>query len=346
MTQTFTRSSRVIKKLAQDGARTPPSDKDPPFDYVDKSLTILGYTFDIQSQWTRRGSVSEREFIANEFRGVDRRLVELDKKTDGRFQQMENKMDRGFQEVENKMDQRFQEVENKMDRRFQEFESKIDRRFEEVDGKWRRQLDHLQKASKNTLRTRGWEEIYPVGPLDDRGGVRIPQYFPRTVKHFWKLKMPSRREFEIHTYYNTSYLLTKIVYKLIYLIRFYNVQGYEEWGTDAESHEWGDTDSDDDTRSSKSSILPVPVESAVRSNPEIAHRALAAQLGLVYDEIEKFMERAQAIREAQSKEMKKRGRDVDDTARKRWPFKRSSDEEGTDVTSPTNNVGSSQEMGG
>ena len=200
MTQTFTRSSRVIQKLAQDGARTPPSDEDPPFDYVDKSLTILGRTFDLQSQWMRRESVSEREFIANEFRGFDRRLVELDKKTDERFQQMEDKMDRRFQEVEDKMDRRFQEMENKIDRRFQDSESKTDRRFEEVDSKLRRNLDHLQKASRNALRTRGWEEIYPVGPLDDHGGVRLPQYFPRTVKLFWKLKMPSRREFEyLHT---------------------------------------------------------------------------------------------------------------------------------------------------
>lgn len=148
------------------------------------------------------------------------------------------------------------------------------------------------------------------------------------------------------TYYHTLYLLNKIVYRLIYLIRFYNVQGYEEWGTDAESHEWGDTDSDDDTRSSKSSKPPVAVEIAVRLHRDIAHRALAVQLGLVYDEIEKFMERAQAMREAQSKEIKKRGRDVDDTARKRSPFKKSSDEEGTEVTSPTNIVGSSEGMGG
>lgn len=341
MTHTFTHSCRVISQLAQDGARTPPSANDPPFDYVDKSLTILGCTFGIQNQWARRESVLEREFIANEIRGLDRRLIELEKKVDGRFHEMESKMDRGFQGVENKfqeVENKFQELENKMDRRFEELESKI-------DGKLRRQLDHLHKASKNTLRTRGWEEIYPVGPLDDRGGLCIPQYFPRTVKHFWKLKMPSRREFEILTY-DTLHLLTKIVYKLIYLIRFYDVQGYEEWGTDAESHEWGDTDSDDDTRSSKSSKLPVSVEIAVRSNPEIAHRALAVQLGLVYDEIEKFMERAQAMREAQSKEMKKRGRDVVDTARKRWSFKKSSDEEGTDVTSPANIAGSSQEMGG
>jgi hypothetical protein len=84
---------------------------------------------------------------------------------------------------------------------------------------------------------------------------------------------------------------------------------------------------------------------AVQSNREIAHQALAAELGLVYHEIEKSMGRAQAMREAQSKESKKRGRDVDDTARKRLPFKKLSDGEGADVSSPATIVGSSQEMG-
>ena len=87
------------------------------------------------------------------------------------------------------------------------------------------------------------------------------------------------------------------------------------------------------------------VETAVRSNPEIAHRALAVQLGLMYDEVEKFMERAQLMMEARSKEMKKRGLDVDDAARKRWPFKRISDDEGTNVTSPPNNAESPGEIG-
>lgn len=328
MTHVFTRSSRVIRQLAQDAARTPPADEDLPFDYIDKSLTILGRTFDIQNQQMHRESIREREFMANEFRGLDRRLIELEKKVDERFQEFERKVDGRFQKFEKMVDGQFQKFEKRVNERFQELGNKMDRRFEEVDGKLRRQLEHLQKSSRNALRTRGWEHIYPVGPFDAQGGLRIPQNFPRTVKVFWKLKMPSR------------------LGKLIDLIRFYNIQGYEEWGTDTESHEWGDTDSDDDTQSSKSSKLLGSVEIAVRLNPDFAHRALAVHLGLVYDEIEKFMERAQTMREARSREVKKRGQDAEPTGRKRWPFKIPSEEEGTDVTSPTNVVGSSQEMAG
>lgn len=60
---------------------------------------------------------------------------------------------------------------------------------------------------------------------------------------------------------------------------------------DSESHE-GDTDSDESNKSNKSPKLPIPLETAARLNPEIAHRALAAQPGLIYDEIQKFMGRA------------------------------------------------------
>ena len=61
----------------------------------------------------------------------------------------------------------------------------------------------------------------------------------------------------------------------------------------------GNNDSDDSSeRSSKSSRLPISLETAIQSHPEIAHRALAAQLGLVYDGIQEFMERAQDFSQA------------------------------------------------
>jgi len=44
----------------------------------------------------------------------------------------------------------------KVDRRFEEVENKMDKRM-------RAQLDQMQKISRNFLRTKEWEEIYPVG---------------------------------------------------------------------------------------------------------------------------------------------------------------------------------------
>jgi len=122
------------------------------------------------------------------------------------------------------------------------------------------------------------------------------------------------------------------VYHLVCLVRFYNIQGYEEWGRDTDSLE-GDSDSDN---SSKSLVLLISLETVVRSNPKIAHRALAAQLGLAYDEIQRFMERAKEFSQAQvTKRNKRRQEEQTSEERKRRSFKRSPEEEGTELTSPT-----------
>lgn len=72
---------------------------------------------------------------------------------------------------------------------------------------------------------------------------------------------------------------------------------------------------------------------AVRSNPEIAHRALGAQIGVAYDEIQKFMERAtelSQVRVMRNKQVQEKQASED---RKKRSFRMSP--EGTEVTSPT-----------
>ena len=317
----FSHSLVVLRQLARDTARTPPSEEDSPFEYVDRSLTILGRTFEMHGERMRQEFLGQRDFIATQFR-------EVEKKMDGRFQEVEKKMDGRFQEVEKKMDGRFQEV----DERFKI----MDGRFEELDKKMRQRLDHIQKASRNFLRTRGWEEIYRVGTFDAQGGIHTPEYFPSTVKRFWSLKDSSQSKQPEDNKTKMLRLTMYAVDRLIYLIRFYNIQGYEEWGMDADSLE-GDIDSDESGEdSSKSSKLPIRLEVAVRSNPEIAHRALAAELGLTYDGIQRFMERAQELNQNQAKERNKRRQNEQTSGEsKRRRFKRSSEEEGTEVTSPT-----------
>ena len=114
MEHQFKHSLVVMGQLAKDTARTPPSEDDPPFEYLDRSLTILGRTFDANNERMRQEFLSQREFIASQFR-------EVEKKMDGRFEEVEKKMDGRFEEVEKKMDGRFEEV----DGRFQKQESEI-----------------------------------------------------------------------------------------------------------------------------------------------------------------------------------------------------------------------------
>ena len=95
-------------------------------------------------------------------------------------------MDGQFKEVEEKMDGQFKEADKKMVGRFKETDKKI----EEVDKKMREYLNHIHNTSRNILRIRGWEAISLVGSFDPQGGIHIPEYFPRTVRHFWRLKDP------------------------------------------------------------------------------------------------------------------------------------------------------------
>lgn len=87
----------------------------------------------------------------------------------------------------------------------------------------------------------------------------------------------------------------------MYLIRFYKIQGYEEWGKDAHSLE-GYSDSNDFSEGTSESLrlsMPILLKEAVRSNPEVAHRALGAQQELAYDKIQRFMKRAKESSQGQ-----------------------------------------------
>ena len=88
----FSRSVIVMGQLAKESSRTPPSEGNSPFEYVDRSLTILGRTSDVHSERMRQEFLSQREFIANQIKEVDKKLEDLQKQMDGRFYDVDNKM--------------------------------------------------------------------------------------------------------------------------------------------------------------------------------------------------------------------------------------------------------------
>lgn len=139
----FSHSLVVLRHLARDTARTPLSEEDPPFKYIDRSLTILGRTFDMHGERMRQEFLGQRDFITTQFQEVEKKMDRRFKEVDERFKEV----DKRFKEV----DERLEKLDKKMDGRFKE----VDRRFEELDKKMRQRLDHIQKASRNFLRTRG-----------------------------------------------------------------------------------------------------------------------------------------------------------------------------------------------
>ena len=130
---TFKRTLIVMGQLAQDAARTPPSQDNPPLIYVDRSLTILDRTFNTNNQKIRTEFLSQRDFISSQFR-------EVEQKIDKQFEEMEKKVDGQFEEMEKKVDERFEEMEKKMDERFKE----VDERFQKINHRFDMQQSELQ----------------------------------------------------------------------------------------------------------------------------------------------------------------------------------------------------------
>lgn len=122
------------------------------------------------------------------------------------------------------------------------------------------------------------------------------------------------------------------------LVRCYRVR-YEDWHREDRElfDDEDDSDLEDGSNTSISSVHGYPLVTAVELYPEKAHRAVAARLGLEYDEIKKFMDRAATL-QRRSSGLGKKGADVSeaqaDLYRKRTKFKEAPSEEVTDVTSP------------
>ncbi|KAL8876006.1 MAG: hypothetical protein Q9198_005726 [Flavoplaca austrocitrina] len=79
------------------------------------------------------------------------------------------------------------------------------------------------------------------------------------------------------------------------LVRSYEVQGYQQWGNQGNT----ETRETRETRTVRTSgpvrvrrdYLSPALRNAVQSHPDIAHRALAVELGLDYDKIQVNVER-------------------------------------------------------
>lgn len=100
-------------------------------------------------------------------------------------------LDRRLKEAEMELDRQSKELEIESDRRWEEADLELERQSEEVDRNMKLRFQDMQ-ASRNSLRTKAWEEIYPVRLFDAEGGARIRDRFPRTVKQFWELKDSSQ----------------------------------------------------------------------------------------------------------------------------------------------------------
>ena len=79
--------------------------------------------------------------------------------------------------------------------------------------------------------------------------------------------------------------------KLVYLTRFYEISTYDQWDDSGESSD--EMDSDDEATQIYHPRPRPTVEAAVAAHPEEALRAVASKLGLKFDKIQAFFDKAE-----------------------------------------------------
>ncbi|KAL5331350.1 hypothetical protein ACEPPN_000880 [Leptodophora sp. 'Broadleaf-Isolate-01'] len=149
-------------------------------------------------------------------------------------------------------------------------------------GEMKARLNQMERRSFNRSRVQPRHTLSSIGIYTPDVGFTLPDYFPPTINDFWKLQFPPQEK------------------KLIYLLRFYQIRGYEQWGqtidgfdqnprggtqdpsTSGSSSRSQSDDSDD------SSPADLSLEEAARKYPRVAIEELGPILGVVFEDIQNF----------------------------------------------------------
>lgn len=203
----------------------------------------------IRREFQAQRYISER--IDSNVLSLQRDVGLLKSNVDKRFATMEERFDN--------VDKRFATMEERFDN--------MDKRFASMEVRTK----HMERVRFNSLANTVRAPITPVPKIQVDGSLSWPQYFPRTVWRFWCLKKQ------------------KGIKRLVELVEFYELEGYQYWSCPYQS----DIDLESGSDSNSSSDIPSNLTraEAVMQFPEAAHQALAATLGLDYYHMRKEISR-------------------------------------------------------
>ena len=219
---------------------------------VDKLVDVDGKIEDLEG---RIGEVVDKLVdVENTFNDMDGKFDGVETFVDNRLEATEEILDRSVHEIKRDMEYHFPELAKTMDYRLKDLEKKMDFQFQDI-----RTLSH------NGLCRQGWQQVKPVWRTNAQGNRALPLHFPHTVIGFWKLKEAPKSECGNDLLVDD--LADMIGNVLRDLLRFYKVQGFEEWPMDHEDQD------------------------RAEAYQGLAHQALAIELGLSYDAIQANMER-------------------------------------------------------
>lgn len=197
----FRHSKDVIKELAREGAETPPPNDAPARHYIDISLRILGKTHILSDGRIQREFLQQQSLIHNILEQKQQEADQHFLSTSQQIRALGSEMHERFEVVQTEMSGRFEAVQMEMREAFKT----VHQKFNEIDEKFKMLNDRFDRlegdigqaidASHNRLRVRGWDNINPVRMVGlDGNSAGVPDCFPRTVRKFWALKLPSRCE--------------------------------------------------------------------------------------------------------------------------------------------------------
>jgi low affinity Fe/Cu permease len=179
----FKRSLAVMGQLAQNAGLTPPSEYDPPFEYLDRSLEILARTC-----LKRQDVLDQREFVASQIREVERKLNE-------RLRDLEKERNERFN-----VDERFEKVYEEKNEQF----DKIDEQSDTIDDTFERMIVRLDNAAAVTKNERLRTMYQPIKVIKVLKPSGDPQQFvwtshpqvPRHMKETYTLGQRAKGIFQ------------------------------------------------------------------------------------------------------------------------------------------------------
>lgn len=183
--------------------------------------------------------------LKREFSNVHTRIDELDDRVDARF----NKVDARF----DKIDALLQKMDARMDR--------MDTRMDEMSV----DIKRSEALSVNARLRHPFFPIRPIPAYHHGSGLVFPDTYPKDAKTFFSLREPS------------SDAQKRL---LIYLVRFYDIQGYKNWTSNSNTSWDEDEVLEADASSSFDSNKSVSLEDATLRYPKKAVESLAIIFGL------------------------------------------------------------------
>lgn len=185
-----------------------------------------------------------------------------------------NDMDGKFDGVETYVDNRLDVTEEHLATGVYELRCAIDHRFKLLEKRMDYHFEDIRTLSHNGLCHQGWQHVKPVWGTNAQGNRALPLHFPHTVVGFWDLKNATKSECENGL--SAEDVADLIGNVLRELLRFYRVRGFGEWSTRQDD------------------------PSLAQGYQDLAHQALAIELGLSYEAIQANMERKPKMNNTES----------------------------------------------